>query len=571
MARDIAFVAEKDTPEEAGEILREPRPLPEGSRSEGAPTARDEPPVVHAPAADPHAAEPMRTDAPEASPGAIENPPDQPNFSLEARAPCEPIGQPPAESGDAASSEPPSPEEPEPAPILLADMPSVDPAADPETAEAEQKIAPAPRTEAVERVFAEARATPETPRPAEAEPAQAAHALGEAKEPAALEPEADTSLAVPEPAPSDPAPEPVSDAQEQEEEAPSPDATPPPAATDDASAPEDENNSASFTSAVEGLFRPSGTGSDDTHLITTGRRFNRTLSVPTPEPQPPAPVTEAPPASPWKRHLWTGARYAAYAIAGYLALVLLLIILFRFVNPPGSMLMLSKLLGGTAIDRTWVPFEAISPALARAVIVSEDSRFCAHRGIDMQAMRLALEEASRGAPRGASTISMQVTKNLFLWNAKSYLRKVVELPLTLVMELVWPKKRILEVYLNIAEWGPGVFGAEAAARHHFDKPASKLTEREAALLAAALPNPAIRVASNPGPRTSRMARVIQARVRAFGSVAQCVVAPRPPAPPAAARPTAPARTAPARKPPAKKPQQQKQESQDWAPTLRFGP
>lgn len=570
MARDIAFVAEKDTPEEAGEILREPRPLPEGSRSEGAPTARDEPPVIHAPAADPHAAEPMRPDALEASPGAIENPPDQPNFSLEARAPCEPVGQPPAESGDAASSKPPLPEEPEPAPILLADRPSVGPAADPETAEAEQRTTPASRTEAVERVFADARATP---KPAEAEPEPTASPVPEKvlEKPAPPEPAPGVSPPNPEPATSDPAPEPVSDAQVQAEAA-SPDRTPPPAATDDASStPEDENNSASFTSAVEGLFRPSGTGSDDTHLITTGRRFNRTLSVPTPEPQPPAPVAEAPSASPWKRHLRTGARYAAYAIAGYLALVLLLIILFRFVNPPGSMLMLSKLLGGTAIDRTWVPFEAISPALARAVIVSEDSRFCAHRGIDMQAMRLALEEAGRGAPRGASTISMQVTKNLFLWNAKSYLRKVVELPLTLVMELVWPKKRILEVYLNIAEWGPGVFGAEAAARHHFDKSASKLTEREAALLAAALPNPAIRVASNPGPRTSRMARVIQARVRAFGSVAQCVVAPRPPASPAAARPTAPARTAPARKPPAKKPQQQKQESQDWAPTLRFGP
>src|SRR5690606_17126413 len=110
-------------------------------------------------------------------------------------------------------------------------------------------------------------------------------------------------------------------------------------------APEEENNSASFTSAVEGLFHPSETSSDDTHLITTGRRFNRTLSVATPEPQAAAPAAEAPPANPWKHYLWLGARYAAYAIAGYLALVLLLIILFRFVNPPGSMLMLSKLLG----------------------------------------------------------------------------------------------------------------------------------------------------------------------------------------------------------------------------------
>ena len=508
-------MAEKDTPEDAGESLREAQPLPEGPRSEGVPAA----------------------------------PPDTPP-APEARALHEPLDQPPAEAHETAPPE--SDREPEP------DLPGPEAfpepeAPPPETTEIQNpEPAPAPRTDAVERAFAEARAVPDAsadvasadePEPVTAEPA--VDAATEADAPAQDETPADAS--------------PVADAD-----------------TADPTSTAADDNSASFTSAVEGLFRPSEASSDDTHLITTGRRFNpsRSASAPAPETaahQPAAPSATSP-ASLWKQRLWTGARYAAYAVAGYLALVLLLIILFRFVNPPGSMLMLSKLLGGTAIDRTWVPFEAISPALARAVIVSEDSRFCAHRGIDMQAMRLALEEASRGSPRGASTISMQVTKNLFLWNAKSYLRKVFELPLTLVMEVVWPKKRIIEVYLNIAEWGPGVFGAEAAARHHFDKPASKLTEREAALLAAALPNPAIRVASNPGPRTSRMARVIQARVRAFGSVARCVVGPAPPAPPAAARPKAPAKTAPAaRKPPPAKKPQQKQESQDWAPTLRFGP
>ncbi|WP_244438578.1 monofunctional biosynthetic peptidoglycan transglycosylase [Hyphomicrobium nitrativorans] len=484
-------MAEKDTPEDAGETFREARPLPEGPRSEGVPAA----------------------------------PPDT-LLAAEAQAPGEPLDQPPIEAREAGL--PQSEAEPEP------DLSPPEPAA-------------SPRTDAVERAFAEERAVPDVP--ADVAPPD--------------EPKPFTAgLTV------DAAPE--TDAPAQDEKPA--DTTPTDTAASTSAAADD--NSASFTSAVEGLFRPSEASSDDTHLITTGRRFNPSLSVPAPAPQtagheadPPSTST----ANRWKRHLWTGARYIAYAVAGYLALVVLLIILFRFVNPPGSMLMLSKLLGGTAIDRTWVPFEAISPALARSVIVSEDSRFCAHRGIDMQAMRLALEEASRGSPRGASTISMQVTKNLFLWNAKSYLRKVVELPLTLVMEAVWPKKRILEVYLNIAEWGPGVFGAEAAARHHFDKPASKLTEREAALLAAALPNPAIRVASNPGPRTSRMARVIQARVRAFGSVAQCVVTAPPPAPPAAAKPKTPPKTAPARKPPAAKKPPQKQESQDWAPTLRFGP
>lgn len=590
MARDIAFVAEKDTPEEAGETLREPRLLPEAPRSEGPPAVRDASPVVPAAVADLHDSTLEPPDVPEAPSGIVESAPDQQGISLVARAPDDAVSPPPTESADVASPEPPSPAEPEPerepdispapAQALPAETPAIEPAADPGTAEPEQRTAPAPRTEAVERAFAEARAVPNaTTSASDVDPTPVAPVDGVPEEPATQEPAPVASRIAPEPEPSEPTPAPVADAQEQGQEPTArQDDTPPSTGTDDDATPEEENNSTSFTSAVEGLFRPSETSSDDTHLITTGRRFNPTLSVPKPAPEAAEPPVETPPSSastPWKHYLWTGARYAAYAVAGYLALVLLLIILFRFVNPPGSMLMLSKLLGGTPIDRTWVPFEAISPALARAVIVSEDSRFCTHRGIDMQAMRLALEEASRGSPRGASTISMQVTKNLFLWNAKSYLRKVIELPLTLVMEVLWPKKRILEVYLNVAEWGPGVFGAEAAARHHFDKPASKLTEREAALLAAALPNPTIRVASNPGPRTSRMARVIQARVRAFGSVARCVVGPPPPASPAAAKPKPPARTAPAAKPPAPKPSakkpQQKQQSQEWAPTLRFGP
>jgi monofunctional biosynthetic peptidoglycan transglycosylase len=121
---------------------------------------------------------------------------------------------------------------------------------------------------------------------------------------------------------------------------------------------------------------------------------------------------------------------------------------------------------------------------------------------------------------------MQVIKNLFLSQSKSYLRKAIEIPLTVVAETVWPKSRMLEIYLNIAEWGPGVFGAEAAARHHFNKPASKLTEREAALLAAALPNPILRDAGDPSTRTARKASVIQARMRAAGPVANCAMTSR---------------------------------------------
>jgi monofunctional biosynthetic peptidoglycan transglycosylase len=341
-------------------------------------------------------------------------------------------------------------------------------------------------------------------------------------------------------------------------------------AVDAASSPEQP----SFTSAAEDLFSPAAIAVEP-HLITIGRRLDPSLRGP----RPVAPVIEPRPDSaagaepwwkttPWPQHLRTAARYGAYALGGYLALVLVLILLFRFVNPPGSMLMLTQLLTGTAIDRTWVPLESISRNLVRAVVVSEDGRFCEHSGIDTAAIREAIDRAARGTPRGASTISMQVTKNLFLWNAKSYVRKVIEIPLTLFMELIWPKRRILEVYLNIAEWGPGVFGAEAAARHHFGKSAARIGEREAALLAAVLPNPVVRDAGAPSQRTSAKARVVQSRVKAYGAVASCVAAsaaaPPPTAAPAADRP---ARTI---RKPSPRPARKKQAADPWDPVLNFG-
>jgi monofunctional biosynthetic peptidoglycan transglycosylase len=218
-----------------------------------------------------------------------------------------------------------------------------------------------------------------------------------------------------------------------------------------------------------------------------------------------------------------GLRYAGYGIAGYFAFVFVLILLYRFVNPPASSLMLVQGLTGTDVHQEWVPLSEISPALVRAVIVSEDWGFCEHYGIDIKAIEQAIERSGGGTPRGASTISMQTTKNLFLWNAKSYIRKAVEVPLTLMIEIVWPKWRILEIYLNVAEWGPGIFGAEAAAQYHFNKPAARLGEREAAQLAASLPNPIIREAGDPGPQTARKASVIQSRMRNAGDAAQCVL------------------------------------------------
>ncbi len=218
------------------------------------------------------------------------------------------------------------------------------------------------------------------------------------------------------------------------------------------------------------------------------------------------------------------ARLAGLAVAAYFGVILFLILLYRFVNPPTTTLIAYQWMTGTKIQQEWVPIEDISSNLLRAVVVSEDWGFCDHYGVDLAAIETALEQAGEGKiARGASTISMQVIKNLFLSQSKSYLRKAVEIPLTFVAEAVWPKARMLEIYLNIAEWGPGVFGAEAAAQHHFSKHASQLSQREAALLAAALPNPILRDAGDPGTRTARKASVIQSRMRAAGPVADCAM------------------------------------------------
>lgn len=223
-------------------------------------------------------------------------------------------------------------------------------------------------------------------------------------------------------------------------------------------------------------------------------------------------------------YLKSAVKFAAYAATAWLALVAFLIFAYRFVNPPMSSLMLQQWISGQAIEQSWVDIENISPQVVRAVLLSEDGRFCDHTGVDFDAMQDAIERAGDGAPRGASTISMQVTKNLFLWPSKSYVRKAIEIPLTWAMELVWPKRRIMEIYLNIAEWGPGIFGVESASQFHFQKSARRLNEREAAQLAVALPNPYTRDAGDPGPKTRRLASDIQARMRnSYASQTSCVL------------------------------------------------
>ncbi|MDP1640306.1 MAG: monofunctional biosynthetic peptidoglycan transglycosylase [Hyphomicrobium sp.] len=215
-------------------------------------------------------------------------------------------------------------------------------------------------------------------------------------------------------------------------------------------------------------------------------------------------------------------RVAVLIFCGWFIAVLLLIAAFRFINPPFSMLMALQFMTGTPIHKQWVPIERISPNLTRAVIVAEDGRFCQHWGVDFIEAANAIRRASDGYPRGASTITMQVAKNLFLVPAKSYLRKIVEIPLTFAIELAWPKWRILEVYLNIVEWGPGIFGAEAASQAHFGRPAASLTSRQAAQLAVSLPNPIKRDAGSPGPRTAHRASVIQARAARTREASACV-------------------------------------------------
>ncbi len=181
-------------------------------------------------------------------------------------------------------------------------------------------------------------------------------------------------------------------------------------------------------------------------------------------------------------------------ILGAVALMLAVILLFGFVPPPMNIYQWqeSRRLGG--LERTWVGWDEIAPVMARSVVAAEDANFCLHWGFDMNAIRLAIEE---GSNRGASTLSQQVVKNVFLWQGRSWVRKALEAMMTPVVEFVWTKRRILEVYLNVAEFGTGVFGVEAAARHHFGVKASELTPTQAARLAAVLPNPKERNAGKP--------------------------------------------------------------------------
>jgi len=217
-------------------------------------------------------------------------------------------------------------------------------------------------------------------------------------------------------------------------------------------------------------------------------------------------------------------RWALLMAIGVLLLPYLLTPLYRFV-PPVSTPMVWRWLTGERVTRTFVPIGAMAPILPRTVIVAEDARFCTHSGVDWQEIRDAIEDADDlDAVRGGSTITQQTAKNLFLWPGRSFVRKALEFPLSMWIDLVLPKRRVLEIYLNIAEWGPnGEFGVEAGARRAFGKSARDLSASEASLLSAVLPNPVRRNARQPRPGVRRIAGIHETRAAAAAaSLDACV-------------------------------------------------
>jgi monofunctional glycosyltransferase len=223
----------------------------------------------------------------------------------------------------------------------------------------------------------------------------------------------------------------------------------------------------------------------------------------------------------WKRIVVT-------TLAVLLGWPIVMTLVYALVPPPITNLQAIRLLSGNGLTKDWVSFDQMSPNLARAVLSSEDARFCDHHGVDWIEFQDVVDEVfddDEEPIRGASTLSMQSAKNLFLWEGRGplgLLRKGLEVPVALWMDFIWSKRRMMEVYLNIVEWAPGVYGAEAAARHHFGKSAAKLTRREAALLAAVLPNPIKRRAGKPSRRVNRIADRIQIRMAAMGPYLACL-------------------------------------------------
>lgn len=215
----------------------------------------------------------------------------------------------------------------------------------------------------------------------------------------------------------------------------------------------------------------------------------------------------------------------AAGVAAALALVPILLTLVYALDGvrPVSTLMLSRWFLLQPVDRQWIEIEDVAPVALHSVLMSEDGQFCFHHGIDLGELKAVIGEALDGEKtRGASTIPMQTVKNLFLWGGRSYVRKALEIPLAVYADIVWKKYRMMEIYINIAEWDEGIFGIEAAARHYFGVPASKLTGRQAALLAVTLPAPQSRNPARPDRQLTRLASVIEKRAAKAGGYTDCL-------------------------------------------------
>ncbi|MCV0394598.1 MAG: monofunctional biosynthetic peptidoglycan transglycosylase [Rhizobiaceae bacterium] len=219
---------------------------------------------------------------------------------------------------------------------------------------------------------------------------------------------------------------------------------------------------------------------------------------------------------------WLGRIVMVLVLVALAPAILTLVYYPSFVHPV-STLMLKDVVTLKGYDRQWVGIDDVAPAVLHSVVMSEDGQFCSHHGVDLRELRAVIDEALAGEEtRGASTITMQTAKNLYLWHGRSFLRKALEFPIAVYIDLILPKRRIMEIYINIAEWGPGIYGVEAASRHHFGKPASELNRQEAALLAVTLPNPIARNPARPTSGLRRLSGIIERRARQAGGYVGCL-------------------------------------------------
>lgn len=212
-------------------------------------------------------------------------------------------------------------------------------------------------------------------------------------------------------------------------------------------------------------------------------------------------------------------KFIGRIIAALLLLSIVAVFAYRWINPPITPLMISRAIGGADINKQWTPLDEISPNLIRASIASEDNNFLGHRGFDLGAIYDAIDEHNKGKrQRGASTISQQTAKNVFLWSGRSWIRKGLEVYFTFLIEHIWGKERIMEVYLNVIEMGDGIYGAEAASQHNFGRSAARLTQRQAALIVATYPNPRERNAARPTSYLNKRASQIQRLMPLMGEI-----------------------------------------------------